>query len=313
MENGKPKTALVLSGGGARGLAHLGALKVFEKAGIKFDMIIGCSFGAIIGGMYAQTPSIDKVEARLFQFMESTAYEGLGINHLRKGGSSSGYLQLFSKKIKKLVALGFATRRQSLLKSERLINCVHSLIRPGNIEDTPIRFACNATDLNSGSPYLFIDGDMRQAIIASATIPGYFPPVMHDGRTLVDGAVAYDLPAKFAHELGAEHVIAIDVHPAIQPGDEFNNILDIIVRTRAITGNVLSREIQHHVDILINPKVKQYRWFDFNRYEDIVAAGEAAATEHLEAIGTLLRPPKPAPRRRMALIDRLTSWASRSN
>ena len=279
------KVALVLSGGGARGLAHVGVLKALEKANIKIDMIVGCSFGAIIGGIYAQNPDYDALEARLNAFMHEAAFRGLGLDFLKKSNvKSDDTLRQFANGIKDWVLMNLIAKKVALLKAERLEKAVESLIAPGNIEDTKIPFACNATDLISGSPFLFAEGDMRKAITASATIPGYFPPVSHENRMLVDGAITYNLPIRHARNLGADFIIAVDVHPILHPELNFKNVFEVILRSKTITSNTLSDEMQNSAEVLIQPPIREYYWYEFDRYVEIIKAGEETANLQLEDI-----------------------------
>ena len=279
------KVALVLSGGGARGLAHVGVLKALEKANIKIDMIVGCSFGAIIGGIYAQNPDYDALEARLNAFMHEAAFRGLGLDFLKKSNvKSDDTLRQFANGIKDWVLMNLIAKKVALLKAERLEKAVESLIAHGNIEDTKIPFACNATDLISGSPFLFAEGDMRKAITASATIPGYFPPVSHENRMLVDGAITYNLPIRHARNLGADFIIAVDVHPILHPELNFKNVFEVILRSKTITSNTLSDEIQNSAEVLIQPPIREYYWYEFDRYVEIIKAGEETANLQLEDI-----------------------------
>ncbi|MFQ5583010.1 MAG: patatin-like phospholipase family protein, partial [Calditrichia bacterium] len=201
------KIALVLGGGGARGLAHIGVLKVLERENIKFDMIVGCSFGALVGGMYAQTPDVYIVERRFKFFEKSREYRDLGVKMLQRPSfDSEDFLKQFARNIRDRVLLNVIINKISVLKQERLANTIKFLIKSGNIEETEIPFYCNATDLVSGRPFLFKKGDIRTAVRASTTIPGYFPPVEVGNKKLVDGAVTYNLPIKFARALGATFV-----------------------------------------------------------------------------------------------------------
>ena len=285
------KTALVLSGGGARGLAHLGVMKAFEKAGIKIDMIVGCSFGAIIGALYAQTPDSVKVEKHMHKFMHDRAFKELGLDYLKKSTvTSDDTLRQLANSIKDWVLLNVVAKRMALFKAERLENAINFLLRDENIEDCRLPFACNATDLVTGRPYLFTEGSIRKAVTASATIPGYFPPVRHADKLLVDGAVSYNLPVRLAREMGADFVIAVDVHPFIHPENNFKNVLDVILRVKSITSNILTDETMNAADVLIIPPVKEYFWYEFDRFVEIIQAGKQAARLRFKEIEQKMQP-----------------------
>lgn len=281
------KTALVLGGGGARGLAHIGVLKVLEQEGIRPDLIIGCSIGAIIGGMYAQNPQIEIVEERVRKFFESQEYLDLGVDILEKNRDrvdEDDFIRQIARNIMKRVLLNMVASRQSILKDDKLGSAINYLIDPGNITDTTIPFACNATDLVTGRSVLFTEGDIRLAIKASSTIPGYLPPVEYDSQILVDGAVTYTVPTKFAHILGADFIISVDVKQRLKPENDFRNVFDILLRANTVTSYVLSDEIPDFSDVKIRPSVYDYMWYDFRQLDDIIRAGEAAARKQLQLI-----------------------------
>lgn len=285
------KVALVLGGGGARGLAHLGVLKSLEKAGVKIDLVVGCSFGALVGAMYAQSRSSEAVETRLRAFLETDAYHRLGIDKLSaKNGRSEDYFGKLVRNLRNWVILNVGAQRPSLLKSDRLEGVTDFLLDEMKIEDCAIPFACNATDLISGSAHLFTEGDLRTAVRSSMTIPGIFPPVAYRQALMVDGAVTYNLPVRFARALGADYIIAVDIHPVLDQQTDFGNVFSVMLRTRSITANTLSEETLGGADTLIAPPVKEYFWYDFQQSEALIAAGETAALHHLDDIKKDLQP-----------------------
>lgn len=283
------KTALVLGGGGARGLAHIGVLKALEEEKIPIDLIVGCSAGALLGAMYAQTPNANLVERKLISYITREGDKDLGFNFLRRHKpSSDDYLQQFFRSVQQRVFLNLFANKMSILKKERLEHTVKYLIKPGSIQDTKIPFACNATDLVSGKPVLITEGDIHTAICASSAIPGYFPPVEINGKKLVDGAVTYNLPIKFAQALGAEFVIAVDVHSQISHETDFRNLFDVILRSSAIAGSLLTEETAHYADIVISPTVTSFQWFDFMEYKKLIRAGQEAMWLHMDEIKSRL-------------------------
>lgn len=282
------KTALVLGGGGARGLAHLGVIKVLEREKIKIDLIVGCSFGALVGGMYAQTPKAEIIEKRLKVFQQTDHFKNLGIKAVRKPAyTQDDFLKQFARNLRERVLLNVIVNRISVLKEDRIIDAVNFLIKPGKIENTSIPFACNATDLFKGKGILFTKGDIRKAIRASTTIPGYFPPVEMNNKILVDGAVTHNLPIKFARSLGANVIIAADVHPLLREENDFRNVFDIIMRSSTITANLLTEEELNDTDVLISPNVNEFFWYDFDKADEMIKAGEKATYSQIEEICNL--------------------------
>lgn len=276
------KKALVLGGGGARGLAHIGVLRILEKEGFRPDLIIGCSIGAIIGGMYAQTPDIQKVESRLNEFFESEAYQNLNINRVQRGLASENgddLLHHVARNLMRTVLVNMVANRQSILDKDEVDEAINFLIGEGNIRDTRIPFACNAVDLVTGKSILFKEGDMRKAIRASSSIPGYVMPVQQNSQYLVDGAVADALPTDYARKLGADFIISVDVRQKIQRRDDFQSVFDIILRANMITLDYLYEQISQNADLMIKPEVGKYNWYDFQDIENLIKAGENAARE----------------------------------
>lgn len=287
------KTALVLGGGGARGLAHVGVLKVLDKEGLRPDLIVGCSIGSIVGGMYAQMPDSAWVERRLREFFSSTEYENLQIGVLERRRSAQDeddFIHQIARNLMKRVLLNMVVSRQSILKNDQLNDALEFLLKKGDITKTKIPFACNATDLVNGKPVLFTAGDIQQAVKASSSIPGYLPPVATDSQLLVDGAVTYALPIPFARTLGADFVIAVDVRQKIKPQNDFKNVFDILFRSSAISSSILEDEIASDADILLQPDVGDFFWYDFQKMDDFIRAGEAAAYQKIADIRETMHP-----------------------
>ncbi len=230
-------------------------------------------------------PTPRQSKKKLYEFFHTEVFFGLGLNLLRKKSAlDDAYFQQLSRSVKDWIVLTLVNRRASLLKSERLRAAIHYLIAEGDLNETAIPFACNATDLVSGKPHLFQTGDIRTAILASSTIPGYFPPVQLGDKKLVDGAVTHNLPVPFARELGADFVVAVDVHPKLHPETEYQNVLEVIMRAGAIMSYTRSQERLSNPDLLISPPIKEYFWYEFDRYREIINAGEEAATMTLDQV-----------------------------
>ncbi len=296
------KVAVVLGGGGARGLAHLGVLRVLEREKIKFHFIIGCSFGAIVGAMYAQTPQVALVENRFRNFVHTRAFRELGFHLMKKRNVNEDlYFKQLAHNIRNRVLINLVANKLAVLKEDRLRNAIAYLVKPGRIEDTHIPFACNATDLVSGRPYLFTHGDIRKAVQASSAIPGIFPPLSLDGKLFSDGAIIFNIPIPFARALGADYVIAVDVHPNLEPEQRISNVFDVFLRASAITGTYLSERIVAEADLVVRPEVGHFHWSDFDQAENIVRRGEQAM-EH-----ALVQLRRDLGKRRMGVFRRMLS------
>ncbi len=279
---------LALGGGGARGLAHIGVLKVLERERIKLQAITGCSMGSIVGSLYAYYGSAQQVEDVITDFMKSSVVEKLGLDSLKenKDGSPKSFFEQFfdlvEVRLQAIKALGSTSYFDEEVTKE-----IFQIIPDAFIEDLPIPFSAIATDLVSGNEINFTHGSLREAVRASSAIPGIFPPVQIDDYLLVDGSASESVPAGRVREIGADRVLAVDVTRDIKIFTQPNNILEILLRTEDITSYHLSKIRLKEADLVIHPDVKSYSWVDFDQAKVIIAAGEIATLQNIEEIRKL--------------------------
>lgn len=282
------KFGLTLGGGGARGLAHIGVLKVLEKENIKVDAITGCSMGSLVGGMYAYLGSAKEVEEFIYETVIHPKFLELGINKLSKSEKpDKNYFEQF---------FDYLDKRYQVLKSlnhlsyfdEEATNEMYNLIPDVKIESLKIKFSAIATDLISGEEINFSSGSLRKALKASSAIPGIFPPVKYQNYFLVDGSASESVPAGRVRELGADRVLAVDVMRPIKAVKQPQNVVDILYRTEDITSYHLSILRLREADLIIRPKVKHLSWADFEKINEIIYAGEKTAEENIAAIKKLI-------------------------
>ena len=276
----RPKVGLALGGGGARGLAHIGVLKILERENIKIDIITGTSAGSIVGAMYAQNPSILEVENKLREFLSSKEYKKMNIDHAIKKPATENLFAQVAENIKERIVINIACSRMSLVTNKRLQASLNTLIEAGNIDDTKIKFGAVASDLVSGKGYSFVTGDIIQAVLASSSIPGFLPPLEINDSKLLDGVVTNPIPIRLAYKLGANIVIAVNVSPDLQIQNDFNNIIDIIMRNNSMMGDAYNNILLEQADVVIRPEVGNYHWAEFNNINDIIQRG-VAATENI--------------------------------
>jgi NTE family protein len=248
------RVALVLGGGGAKGLAHVGVLEVFEKANIPIDLIVGCSAGSIVGSLYADYPDAEYVRSVL-EPMSSTTLLDINIFKARFGLSQ-----------------GYSLVR--VLRKNLNVNC---------IEDLSIPLVIVATDLKTGELVPFAGGPIIPAVKASCAIPLVFVPVPLHGRVCVDGGVADPVPAKVAKYFGAEFVIAVDLGGLLPPTFP-NNLFSVATRSAEITLLWQSESCVRHADVIIKPQLEGVGTFSNNMNEYIIEAGRRAAREALPQI-----------------------------
>ena len=253
-----PRIALVLGGGGARGFAHVGAIRVLEEAGVPVALVVGTSVGSLVGALYASDPSASALER---------AAQGLGLD------------DFFD------FALGPALlgRGLGLASGERLEGFVRARLGGARIEDLRLPYAAVATDLATGEPVVLHAGDAARAVRASCAIPGVFEPVELGERLLVDGSVARTLPVRIARELGADVVIAVDVSAVAVQGRP-RGFVEVFLRAVDLAAHAEVAQARREADVLVAPDVGALGFLEFDRKAEAMAAGAAAARAALPRI-----------------------------
>ncbi len=278
------KTGIALGGGGARGLAHIGVLKVLEKNGINIHQISGTSIGAVVGGLYAYFRDAQKVEEFLYEFVDTEAFKDLNLDAFDPDpNQNSNYWKGLLKNAQRNISLFRSWRYKSML-SEEQIKDIFKGFPEMEIKDLPISFAAVATDLITGRETVLTDGSFKQAIIASSSIPGVFPPVEMLGTKMCDGGVSDLVPVYVSRGQGAQYVIAVDVTKSLQEEVELSNGLSIIDRAQSILAFQLSRERLAGADCVIRPSSTMYSWASVRHMPEIIKSGEEAAERALPNI-----------------------------
>lgn len=290
----RPRVALVLGGGGARGLAHLGVLRVLEGAKVPVDMIVGCSMGAMVGTLFAFYRNSADAEGRLRAFTGSEQFRRDTFEHLQAispvPGEDQGLLQTARRFYK--LGLFFATTlfKPSFIDAAQVNRDIEAIIPEGNIEDAPIPLAIVATDLERGEEVVLTEGPARRAVMASSAIAGVFPPVSVDGSQLVDGGFVDKVPVEVAFRLGADVVIAVDVSNDTADSQDYGRAGSAIsLRATAIQSEVLKDLQLRFADAIVRPQVGDVHWADFAAIGDIIPRGEAAARAALPQIRRAIR------------------------
>lgn len=293
--SGPPKIGLVLGGGGARGFAHIGVIETLEEAGIRPDFIAGTSMGAVVGALYAAGYSPQELRQIATDidwnelFDDSTSRERLIFR--RKTDD-----QLFSTRIKLGVKDGRAVLPKGIIQGQKLRLTLNELINrraPGTpIERLKTPFRAVATDLETRETVVFDHGDVARAVFASMAVPGLLPPVDVEGRTLVDGGIANNLPVSVVREMGAGIVIVVDLGTTPAKAEDIKNFTDVIVQLTAfMTLETANREISSLTerDILIQPALQDISPLAFSQGKELIRLGRDAAAMQREKIGALAR------------------------
>ncbi len=279
------KVGLTLSGGGAKGLAHVGVIKVLEKAGVKIDYITGTSMGAIVGGLYAIGYSADTI-VKIANTLNWNSYindeiERKNLSFEEKLNYQKYVLTLpFSWKKIRLPSALHQGQGISLLLSD-MTKHVHSI---NDFSKLPIPFACIAADIGNGKADVLKSGYLAQAMQASMAIPTVFAPVEINNKLYVDGGLLNNFPVKENKEMGADIIIGVDVQSPFYTKEEITSPLEILGQSGKILIKEANQEARELCNVLIRPKVTHYSVLDFDNPEEIIALGENAAREALPKI-----------------------------
>jgi NTE family protein len=267
------KIGLALGGGAAKGLAHIGVIRTLEKAGIEISYIAGTSMGALVGGIYAATKDIGFLENFFLKLKEKDVYPA---SHMIR-------------------------KRDGVLFKNNLLDLLEEKIDGMNIESCMIPFVAVATGVKNGDEVVLKKGNLHDAIQASTALPLIFPPVEIEEKLLMDGGFVNPVPADVVRGLGAEYVIAVDVSSRWYNLEEesFNpmKLYSVMPRALAIIEYQLARRVLPQADIVLNPPVSGYRWFQFSDAREIIRAGENEARNKLREIfdGTAYTPREKTP------------------
>ena len=299
----KPKIGVVLSGGGAKGLAHIGALKVLEEAGIEISYIGGTSMGAIVGGLYAAGYSAKELDS---------IFNGLDADALLRDFTPRGSRNFFEKRNDEMYALtlpfrnfkiGFPTALSKGLYNYTTVNRLTGHVR--NVRDfnkLPIPFVCIATDIETGEEVVLHDGVLPDAILASGAFPSLYSPVEIDGRLLIDGGITNNYPIEEVKKMGADIIIGIDVQDPLKTRDQIKGATGIIVQINNYQMIKKMEAKREATDIYIKPDISGFTVVSFEDGAAIIKKGEEAALkilDTLKALGTGV----PLKRQRVAVQD----------
>jgi NTE family protein len=248
----KLRIGLALGGGGAKGFAHIGVIKMLEASGIHADVVAGTSAGSVVGALYASGMDPFQLQEQAFALDETS---------IRDAGFFSN----------------------GLVKGQKLQDYINQLVGNRAMDKMRIPFAAVATQLETGERVVFVRGNTGQAVRASSSIPGVFEPVEISGKHYVDGGVVSPVPVDAARELGADFVIAVDISTKAN-GTNPSGMLGVIGQSITIMGQKLGQQELSRADIVIRPKVGTMGPSDFDQKNTAILEGERAALAAMPAI-----------------------------
>jgi len=260
----RPKIGLALGGGSAKGLAHIGIIKVLEENNIPIDYIAGTSIGALIGGFYAFSKNIKEVEDIA---LKNNFYE---------------YFSMFLD----------PSLNQGLIKGEKVVKFIENYIGQATFDSLKIPFQCVSTDVKNGESVIEKSGKVAQAIRTSISIPVFFKPIERDGVFLIDGALSMPVPVQIVRNMGADIVIAVNLYKnALDNSLARLDIFNVADNSNNILLHHLANENVKEADIVISPKLESITWnnlFTPEKTKEAIDIGEEAAIEKIEEIKRLI-------------------------
>lgn len=283
-----PKIGLVLSGGGAKGLAQIGALQVIDSLGIKVDYISGTSMGAIIGSMYALGYTVEEIE----KYLDAVDWDALLSNAVPRNR-----LSYFDRKAESRYLVSFPIEDgkvrlpSGLNYSQYILKQLSYLTQKSNQYESfsqyPIPFLCVATNLENGHLRIFEDGRLMDALRASSAFPSLFTPYELNGNLYVDGGVINNYPVQQLLDRGMDFIIGIDVQDFLYEKDDLNSVVRVLEQTSSfIKAEEYLKQVEQ-TDILIKPKIVGANITSFDRFEEMVEAGRKAAREMIPQLQLL--------------------------
>lgn len=279
-----PRVGLVLSGGGAKGIAHIGILNALEEAGVRIDYITGTSMGSVVGGLYAIGYSTDQ----LTELVNSNDFLALFSEK-----PSFRFSSVYQKEFNDQSIVSFPIKQKGIdlpagiIKGQNLYMLFSNLTWPAHgtnsFDSFPIPFAALATDLETGDPVVMRSGYLPDALRASVSIPSIMTPHTVDGKHLIDGGLSQNLPVQEAIDMGANYIIAVNVAAPLQPMDSLNTLTDIFTQTISFRINEQMDAQSELADILIVPQeIMNYSMADFDVADQFIPIGEKEARKHME-------------------------------
>ena len=254
----KPRLGLALGGGAARGFAHVGVIQVLEEAGIRPDLVVGTSAGSLVAAFYASGKSGEQLQ-QMAETMDEATF-------------TDWTLPIFSR---------------GVLRGEALARFVGTQVGGRPIQDMPLPLGIVATDLQNGQGVLFRRGDTGTAVRASSAVPSVFQPVRISGRDYVDGGLVAPVPVRYAREMGAELVLAVDISSPPE-GNVPEGSLQILLQTFAIMGKTINSFELRDADVVLRPVLGGVKSADFGARMRSIAAGRLAMQQALPQLRRLL-------------------------
>jgi len=284
----KFKVALALGGGGVRGLAHIGVLKILERERIPIDLIVGTSMGAVIGGAYALSQDSFYLERKILEVLKQKPIAKLeALAGESRPEEKRMIVEGLVSFVKDLFLWNLKGIKRSMGNGAEIRQLIEELVEKAHFSQTKIPFACVACDLKTGDEIILNKGKMVDAVMASSSVAAVFPPVKLGERLLVDGGITGEVPTEAAHSLGADFIIVVNVEQKIFY-DKFRHGMDILFQADEIRSHELIRLKLKMADFTIQPQVGDISWAAFSQGLRCIQEGEKAAEQAVDKLKSAL-------------------------
>ncbi len=279
------QTALALGGGGARGVAHLGVIEGLLEADFSIERIVGVSIGSLAGAMYAFDPDIHRVQEQALSFLLSPKFQchqqNLSRAHPSTVNESMGGIFTWYDRVKDFLRANLvchrAMRYPSLLPGFLLQEVVDHLLPDAGISESIIPMSIVSVDLLSGHKVVLEKGSLRDAVRASCSLPGIFPPVELDGMLLCDIGLFNLIPTTTTRSYGTNCLVAVDIRSRLKRLARCETVVDVLMRMNDVGENLFRKHVSAEADLIIRPDVSGVEWFDFSSSRQLLEAGRTAA------------------------------------
>lgn len=284
-EKPRPKVGLVMSGGGAKGLAHIGVLKVLEQEGVKVDYVVGTSMGAIVGGLYASGYTATELDS-IFNSIDASALIKDYIPRISKSFYEKSNDEIYALSLPfDNFKLGLPKALSRGMFNYNLMNKLLAHVRHvRDFKDLNIPFLCISTNVETGEAVILDKGYLPQAILASGAFPSLFAPVNIDGKYLVDGGIVNNYPIEELRKMGADIIIGVDVQDGLKTIDEIQGANDLLLQISNYSTIRQMRDKIPATDIYVKPDIVGYTVVSFDEGKAIIERGATAAASRLEQL-----------------------------
>tara|TARA_B100000963_G_scaffold105520_1_gene91550 strand:+ start:876 stop:1772 length:897 start_codon:yes stop_codon:yes gene_type:complete len=279
----KPYLGLALGGGGSRGVAHIGALQALHSSGISPDIIAGTSSGSTIGAMYAATLDPFWIENQFRKFMETDLFFKFRSGSLIDGRNEETFLEKVTTKVKQHYMVALGLNKSFVAKREVIEKAVNFLVPCNAFSELKIPMEIVAVDIQSGEEIIYHEGNLKESIIQSSSIPGFFEPTLKDEKIIVDGGVSSPIPIETLKNK-VSIIMAVDITNSMLKPLKSPNMIEIMRRSDIITSLKLKAKLSSEADILVKPDVAGIHWSDFENFNKLLYSGKSAMEKILNRL-----------------------------